>query len=306
MNNKIVLIGCGNVGIAYAYALVNQHTYVSELVMIDINTEKTIGEVMDLNHCLAYSPSKIKIRMGDYSDCKDARIVVIAAGVNQRPGETRMDIIDKNASIFKSIIENVNKYNFNGIYLIATNPLDVMTYLTLKYSGVSPKRVIGTGAVLDTARLRYLLSEELNMCPKDIDAYVIGEHGDSSFIPWSNANVAFKKIKDYLNEEKLSIIENEVKNSAYEVIKRKGSTSYGIGACMVRITNAILEDKRIILPVSSYDKKRDVCISLPVVVGRRGVSDKIDLPLTGEEKNKLDESIKVIKDAISKVLDKKG
>ena len=304
MNNKIVLIGCGNVGVAYAYALVNQHTYVSELVMIDINEEKTIGEVMDLNHCLAYSPSKINIRVGTYADVKDAKIVVIAAGVNQKPGETRLDIIHKNAEIFKSIIKNVTENDFHGIYMIATNPLDVMTYLTIKYSGVSPRRVIGTGAVLDTARLRYILSEKLDMCPKDIDAYVIGEHGDSSFIPWSNANVAFKKIKDYLKPEELDIIEDEVRNSAYEVIKRKGSTSYGIGICMVRITNAILEDKKIILPVSSYDRKLDVCISTPAIVGRRGVTDKIDMPLTKEEQTKLDASIKIIKEAISSVIDK--
>ena len=304
MKNKVVLIGCGNVGVSYAYALVNQHTFVSELVMIDINKEKTQGEVMDLNHCLAYSPSKIKIRLGDYNDCKDARIVAIAAGVAQAPGETRMDLIYKNASIFKSIIDSVSKSGFNGIYLIATNPLDVMTYLTMKYSGVNPRRVIGTGAVLDTARLRYLLSEKLNMCPKDIDAYVIGEHGDSEFIPWSNANVAFKKIKDYLSEKEMCIIEDEVKNSAYEVIKRKGSTSYGIGVCMVRITNAILEDKKIILPVSSYDKDLDVCISTPTILGSKGVSNKIKMPLNDEEKKKLDESIKIIKEAISNVLEK--
>ena len=304
MNNKIVLIGCGNVGMAYAYALLNQHTYVSELVLIDVNVEKTIGEAMDLNHCLAYCPSKIKVRVGDYSDCKGARMVVIAAGANQKEGETRMDLIYKNASIFKSIISSVKENDFNGIYMIATNPLDVMTYLTLKYSGVSTRRVIGTGAVLDTSRLRYILSEKLNMCPKDIEAYVIGEHGDSEFIPWSNANVAFKKITDYLKKDELDKIEEEVRNSAYEVIKRKGSTSYGIGACMVRITNAILEDKKIILPVSSYDKTNDVCISTPTIVGSRGVSDKINMPLSSEEQKKLDESIKVIKDAISKVLDK--
>ena len=179
-----------------------------------------------------------------------------------------------------------------------------MTYLTLKYSKTSPKRVIGTGAVLDTARLRYKLSEKLKMCPKDIDAYVIGEHGDSSFVPWSNANVAFKKIKDYLSKEEMCIIEDEVKNSAYEVIKRKGSTSYGIGACLVRITNAILEDKKIILPVSSYDKVNDVCISTPTIVGSKGVSSKIEMPLDENEKRKLDESINIIKEAISNVLNK--
>ncbi len=304
MKNKIVLIGCGNVGMAYAYALVNQHTYVSELVLIDVNEEKTIGEAMDLNHCIPYAPSKIKVRVGDYSDCKDARIVAIAAGANQKEGETRMDLIYKNASIFKSIIANVKENNFNGIYLIATNPLDVMTYLTLKYSGVSTRRVIGTGAVLDTSRLRYILSEKLNMCPKDIDAYVIGEHGDSEFIPWSNANVAFKKISDYLSNEEMNKIEEEVRNSAYEVIRRKGATSYGIGACMVRITNAILEDKKIILPVSSYDKKNDVCISTPTIVGSRGVSDKIVMPMSEEENRKLISSINIIKEAISNVLDK--
>ena len=304
MNNKIVLIGCGNVGISYAYALVNQHTFVSELVMIDINTEKTIGEVMDLNHCLSYSPSKIKIRLGDYTDCKDAKMVVIAAGVNQAPGETRMDLIFKNASIFKSIIKNVTDNDFKGIYLIATNPLDVMTYLTIKYSGVAPRRVIGSGAVLDTSRLRYMLSERLNMCPKDIDAYVIGEHGDSLFIPWSNANIAFKKITEYFSNEDLKNIEEEVRNSAYEVIKRKGSTSYGIGTCMVRITSAILEDKKIILPASSYDKRLGICISTPTIVGRRGAQDKIDIPLDENEKKKFNESVNVIKEAISKVLDK--
>lgn len=304
MKNKIVLIGCGNVGMAYAYALVNQHTYVSELVLIDVNEEKTIGEAMDLNHCIPYAPSKIKVRVGDYSDCKDARIVAIAAGANQKEGETRMDLIYKNASIFKSIIANVKENNFNGIYLIATNPLDVMTYLTLKYSGVSTRRVIGTGAVLDTSRLRYILSEKLNMCPKDIDAYVIGEHGDSEFIPWSNANVAFKKISDYLSNEEMNKIEEEVRNSAYEVIRRKGATSYGIGACMVRITNAILEDKKIILPVSSYDKKNDVCISTPTIVGSKGVSDKIVMPMSEEENRKLISSINIIKEAISNVLDK--
>ena len=303
MNNKVVIVGCGNVGVSYAYALVNQKTYVSDLVLIDINTEKTIGEAMDLNHCLAYAPSRMNIKVGDYSDCKDAKIVVISAGANQREGETRMDLIYKNASIFKSIIGSIKESGFDGIYLVATNPLDVMTYLTLKYSGTTPNKVIGTGAALDTARLRYLLSEELDMCSKDIDAYVIGEHGDSEFIPWSNANVGFKKISELLSKKKMDKIEDKVRNSAYEVIKRKGATSYGIGTCMVRITNAILEDKKIILSVSSYDKIRDVCISTPTIVGITGVREKIDIPLNSEEKEKLDNSITIIKEAIDKVLE---
>ncbi len=302
MNNKVVIVGCGNVGISYAYALVNQKTYVSDLILIDINKEKTIGEAMDLNHCLAYAPSKMNIKVGDYPDCKDAKIVVIAAGANQKEGETRMDLIHKNAGIFKSIVGSIKESGFDGIYLIATNPLDVMTYLTLKYSGTTPNKVIGTGATLDTSRLRYILSEELNVCSKDIDAYVIGEHGDSEFIPWSNANVGFRKISDILSIKKMNKIEEKFRNSAYEVIKRKGATSYGIGTCMVRITNAILEDKKIILSVSSYDKIRDVCISTPTIVGIDGVREKIDFPMTEEENEKLDNSIKIIKDAINEVL----
>jgi L-lactate dehydrogenase len=299
--NKIVLIGCGNVGMAYAYALVNQKEYVDELVLIDINKERVIGEAMDLNHCLAYSPSKIKISVGDYTDCEDASIVVIAAGANQAPGETRMDLINKNSKIFKTIIDDVMKNNFQGIFIIATNPVDIMTYITLKYSGLNPSRVIGSGTTLDTARLRYLLSEKLDICPKNIEAYVIGEHGDSEFIPWSNANIALKKITSMLPNEELTKLEEEVRNSAYEIIERKGATYYGIGMCLVRITNAIIENKNIILPVSSYDKKHDICISTPAIVGIKGVQDKIYIPLTDEEQEKLTNSINVIKEAIQKI-----
>lgn len=303
--NKVVIIGCGNVGMAYAYALVNQKTFVDELVLIDINVDKTVGEVMDLNHCLAYSPSKMHIKVGNYQDCKDAKIVVITAGANQKPGETRMDLINKNSSIFKDIIEKIKTSGFSGIYLVATNPLDVMTYLTLKYSGTEYSKVIGTGAALDTARLRYLLGEKIDVCSKDIDAFVIGEHGDSEFIPWSNANIGFKKVIDYLTKEELEEIENQVRNSAYEVINRKGATCYGIGTCMVRITNAILEDKKVILAVSSYDKKNDVCISTPTIVGKNGVSEKIFIPLSSDEERKLQESIDIIKLAIQSLEENK-
>lgn len=299
--NKIVLIGCGNVGMAYSYALINQKEYVDELVLIDINKEKCIGEAMDLNHCMAYSPSKIKVSVGEYKDCSDAKIVVIAAGANQAPGETRMDLIDKNSKIFKSIVDNVMASGFNGIFLVATNPLDVMTYLTLKYSGLPANKVIGSGTTLDTARLRFLLSEKTGVCPKNIEAYVIGEHGDSEFVPWSNVNIAYKKINEIISLEELMNIENEVRNSAYEIIKRKGATSYGIGMCLVRITNAILEDKNIILPVSSWDKENNICISTPAIVGKDGVKDKIFMPLDTLETQKLINSINVIKDAINKI-----
>lgn len=301
MKNKIVLVGCGNVGMSYAYALLNQQTYVDELILIDINKEKIEGEAMDLNHCLAYSPSKVFVRVGDYEDCKDARIVVIAAGAAQEVGETRMDLIHKNSKIFKSIVDSVMQSGFDGIFLVATNPLDVMTYLTLKYSGLKPNRVIGSGTTLDTARLRYLISQKVNICPKDIEAYVVGEHGDSEFVAWSNANIALTGIDFFLKPQEKNDIEEDVRNSAYEIIKRKGATYYGIGMCLVRITSAILEDKKIILPVSSYDKNNDVCISTPAVVNKTGVQEKIYIPLNKEETEKLTNSIKVIKEAIKSV-----
>ena len=295
--NKIVLIGCGNVGMAYSYALINQKVYVDELVLIDIDTDRCLGEAMDLNHCMAYSPSKIKVRVGNYDECKDAKIVVIAAGANQNPGETRMDLIDKNSVIFKDIVSSVVESGFNGIFLVATNPVDIMTYLTLKYSNLPASKVIGSGTTLDTARLRFILSEKTGVCPKNIEAYVIGEHGDSEFIPWSNVNIAYKKITDLFSNDDLSKIEYEVRNAAYEIIEKKGATAYGIGMCLVRITNAILEDKNIILPVSSWDKENEICVSTPAIVGKDGIREKIFIPLSVEEKNKLIHSMNIIKAA---------
>ena len=298
--NKVVLVGCGNVGMAYAYALVNQKVYVDELVLIDINKDKCEGEAMDLNHCMAYSPSKIKVRVGDYPDCRDAKIVVIAAGANQAPGESRMDLIDKNSKIFFSIINPIMASGFDGIIIVATNPLDVMTYQTLKYSRLPANKVIGSGTTLDTSRLRYILSEKTGVNPKNIEAYVIGEHGDSEFIPWSNVNIAYKKVTDIFRRSELEEIENEVRTSAYTIIDKKGATAYGIGMCLVTITNAILEDQNIVLPVSSWDEENKVCISTPAIVGKDGVKEKIFIPLNEEETIKIIESIKVIKRAIER------
>lgn len=301
MNNKVVIIGCGNVGMSYAYALLNQSTQVNELMLIDLDKKRVIGEVMDLNHCLAYSPSKINIRVGEYSDCKDAKIVCIAAGANQNPGETRMDLINKNSKIFKNIVENVINNGFNGIFLVATNPLDVMTYLTYKYSGFSPSKVIGSGTTLDTARLRYLISEKININPKNIHAYVIGEHGDSEFVPWSNVNIALQNIENFLPITSLDEICNNVKNAAYEIIDRKGATCYGIGMCLVRITNAILCDEHTVMTVSGYDKDNDVFVGLPYVLDKNGISRKIYINLNEEETKKLQISIDIIKKAIAEL-----
>lgn len=296
--NKVVLIGCGNVGMAYSYALVNQKVYVDELVLIDINHEKCEGEALDLNHCMAYSPSRVKVSVGDYQDCLNAKIVVIAAGANQAKGETRMDLINKNSLIFKEIVANIMRSGFKGIIIVATNPLDVMTYLTLKYSKLEPSRVIGSGTTLDTARLRFILSEKTKVSPKNIEAYVIGEHGDSEFVPWSNVNIAYQKISDILSEKEMKQIEEDVRMSAYEIINKKGATAYGIGMCLVKITNAILEDKNSILPVSSYDYENQVCISTPAIVGASGVKKKIFIPLDEAETKKLINSITTIKNAI--------
>lgn len=301
MRNKVVLIGCGNVGMAYAYSLINQKDYVKELVLIDINKEKAEGEALDLNHCAQFANTKIKVRVGDYTDCSDARIVVIAAGSNQEVGETRMDLIHKNSKIFKSIISNVVASGFDGIFIVATNPLDVMTYITLKYSKFPTNKVLGSGTTLDTARLRYLLSEKVGISEKNIEAYVIGEHGDSEFIPWSNASIALKNINEFLTQEEMNQVEHEVRNSAYEIIKKKGATAYGIGICLTKITNAILEDKNVVLTVSSYDKENDICISTPTIVNANGVREKLYIPLNEEETSKLINSINVIKEAINNV-----
>lgn len=301
MNNKVVIIGCGNVGMSYAYALLNQRTYVNELVLIDLNKDRIIGEVMDLNHCLAFAPSKVAIKVGDYSDCKDAKIVCIAAGANQNPGETRMDLINKNSKIFKNIVTQVMNSGFQGIFLVATNPLDVMTYLTYKYSNMPPSKVIGSGTTLDTARLRYLISDRIGINPKNIHAYVIGEHGDSEFVPWSNVNVGLQNINQFLSEKDLNDICEEVKNAAYEIINRKGATYYGIGMCLVRITNAILGDEKNIMTVSGYDVNNDVFVGMPYVIDKNGISDKVYINLSKEETEQLNNSIQIIKKAIEHI-----
>lgn len=298
MKQKVVIIGCGNVGMSYAYALLNQKTAVNELVLIDLDQNRIEGEAMDLNHCLAFAPSKIDIKAGTYEDCKDAKIVCIAAGANQNPGETRMDLIRKNSSIFETIVKQVMDSGFNGIFLVATNPLDVMTYLTWKYSNLPARQIIGSGTTLDTARLRYLISEEIDVNPKNVHAYVIGEHGDSEFVPWSNANVGLQSINEYINNEKLQEIEADVRNAAYEIINRKGATYYGIGMCLVRITNAILGNENTIITVSTYDNENEIFIGMPSIINSNGVKDRINIELNNEEQNKLNKSINTIKEAI--------
>ena len=301
MKNKVVIIGCGNVGMSYAYALLNQKTRVNELALIDLDEKRIEGEVMDLNHCLPFAPTPMTIKKGSYEDCSDATIVMIAAGANQNPGETRMDLINKNSKIFKEIVTKVMENGFNGIFLIATNPLDVMTYVTWKYSGLPHHKKIGSGTILDTARLRYMISEKLNISTRNIHAYVIGEHGDSEFVPWSSAQVGTQDIKDFISEEELNQISEKVRNAAYEIINRKGATYYGIGMCLVRITNAILSDENSIITVSSYDKTNDIFVGGATIINKNGCKERMYIKLNEEETKKLEKSISIIKDAINSI-----
>ena len=217
---KVVIVGCGNVGLSYAYALVNHPNRVSNLVLIDKDEKKAEGEAMDLRHALPFSGSKMKIWAGDYSDCYDADIVCISAGRNQEVGETRLDLINKNYEVFEEIISKIEKHKFSGIYLIATNPVDVMSYITYKLTN-RPNKVIGSGTTLDTARLKYLIGEELNISSKNIHAYVIGEHGDSEMVLWSKATIGVKNISDFIDEKMMKKLEVEVKTVLMKLFKKK-------------------------------------------------------------------------------------
>ena len=230
---KVVIVGTGMVGMSYAYSLLNQ-SVCDELVLIDVNKTRAIGEAMDLNHGLAFANASMTIYAGEYSDCADADIVVICAGVAQKPGETRLDLLKRNAQVFRSIIDPVTSSGFNGIFLVATNPVDIMTRITCVLSGFNPRRVLGSGTALDTARLRYLLGEYLKVDPRNVHAYVMGEHGDSEFVPWSQALLATKPILELCGEndavcrERLDQIEEEVRTAAYKIIEAKNATYYGI------------------------------------------------------------------------------
>ncbi len=295
------MVGTGNVGMSYAYTLVNQQTPVDELFLVDLNRADTEGEALDLHDTLGFSPSNLRIRAGSYADCGDATIVVITAGAPQMEGETRLDLIQKNAVIMKDIVAEIMKSGFNGIFLVVSNPMDVMTYLVWQYSGLPRSQVIGSGTVLDSSRLMYYIGNKVKVDPKDIHAYVLGEHGDSEFVPWSVANVGLESASMFLGSETMQEIEHRVRNQAYEIIKRKGSTYYGIGICLARITNAILNNERAILPVSNYDPYSRIYFGWPAIVERIGVKRRVALRLTAGEQRKLETSIGVLKAAIGEL-----
>ena len=306
-NKKVVLVGTGMVGMSFAYAALNQNVC-DELVLIDINHERAVGEAMDLNHGLAFSRSSMRIYAGDYSDCADADIVVICAGVNQKPGESRLQLLSRNAQVFESIVTPVVKSGFSGIFLVATNPVDIMTHLTYDMSGFDKGKVIGTGTTLDTARLRYLLGKYFHIDPRNMHAYVIGEHGDSEFVPWSQALIATKPLYDVIRDNKnkfslndLEEISTQVRTSAQQIIKAKNATYYGIGMAIVRIVKAIFQNENSVLTVSSLMSNEyglnDVFIGNPCIINREGVSSILELSLEREELKKLRDSAALLSDS---------
>jgi L-lactate dehydrogenase len=294
---KVVIIGCGNVGMSYAYALVNQASQADELVLIDVDEQKAIGEALDLNHALPFAPTKLKVKAGTYADCNNADIICISAGRNQNVGETRMDLINKNLAVFQDIIGKIKQTNFNGIYLIATNPVDIMSYVTYKLTGTYEK-VIGSGTTLDTARLKYLIGKKLNISSKNVHAYVLGEHGDSEMIAWSKASIGLKDVNDYLTEQEKEEIKKEVRDSAYDIIQKKGNTSYGIGVCLHMITNSIISNDNAILTLSTYNKEHDIYISTPTIMTQNGVREQIPVDFNEKEQKEYTHSIEVIKKVI--------
>ena len=312
-NRKVVLVGTGFVGMSMAYTMLNRGG-VNELVLIDIDKNKTKGEEMDLNHGMPYAPQKMIIKSGDYEECKDAQIVVITAGIAQKPGQTRLELAETNAKIMKEITNNIMSSGFDGVIIVASNPVDLMTYVVAKVSGLPTNQVLGSGTVLDTARLRYILSDYLNVSSKNIHAYIMGEHGDSSFVPWNHAYVDCKKITEIIKNNnnsvcKLDEIHQDVVNAAYEIIEKKKATYYGIGMSLNKIVRSVLDNDNSILTVSTYLKngeygQDDIYIGVPAIINKNGVRELLELKLSENEQAKLDNSCKIIKEMREKSIDK--
>ena len=307
---KVAMIGCGFVGSATAFALMESGLF-SEMVLIDADKDRAEGEAMDISHGLPFA-RPMKIYAGDYEDASDAAIIVVTAGAAQKPGETRLDLVNKNVSIFKSIIPRIREVGFEGILLIVSNPVDVLTYAAMKMSGLPESHVLGSGTVLDSARLKEALGAHLDVDPRNVHAYIIGEHGDSELAVWSSANVSGVPLSDFcemrghydhLASEKR--IADDVKNAAYNIISKKHATYYGIAMSVRRLCTAIMRDEKHILPVSSLMVGEygldDICISMPTIVGRNGVECRVPVSLSNEEYAELHRSADALKDVMSNV-----
>lgn len=308
-SKKVAIVGVGMVGMSFAYAMLNQNIC-DELCLIDINKERAEGEAMDLSHGLPFAPSSMKIYSGDYTDCTDMDMIVICAGVPQLEGETRRDLLQKNYKVFKTIVKPIVENGFNGVFLVASNPVDVMTKAVLDLSGFPPERVIGSGTSLDTARLRYMIGDYFKVNPRNIHAYVMGEHGDSEFVAWSSAMISVLPIKELdshtdqiMNE--LDEIAVNVRDSAYKIIKAKKATYYGIGMVLARLTRAILNDENSIFTISAYLNgeylESGFYIGVPALINRNGVRKILEIPLDESEKKRFKDSAKVIKEMLDEI-----
>lgn len=305
-HQKIIVVGNGAVGSSYIFALVTQNI-AQEIGIIDIDVNKAEGDALDLSHALAFTSPK-KIYAATYADCKDADIVVITAGAAQKPGETRLDLVNKNLKIFKSIVDDIVSSGFNGIFLIATNPVDILTYATWKFSGFPKHKVIGSGTSLDSARFRQTIAELVDVDARNVHGYILGEHGDTEFPVWSHANIAGLQIYEWvsdhpeIDEEELVNIFFKVRDAAYTIIDKKGATFYGIAVALARITKAILYDENAVLPLSVHLDGQyglnDIYIGAPAVVNRQGISHVIELPLTDAEQEKFDLSASRLKEVL--------
>ncbi len=308
---KVGLVGTGMVGATFAYRLVSTGV-VRELVMTDVDAKRAEGEVMDLNHALPFE-SPCRIASGDYSVLEGAGLIVITAGAAQKPGETRLDLVGRNVAIFRQIIPQVVQYAPNSILLIATNPVDIMTYIALKLSGFPPARVIGSGTVLDTARFRYLLGDYYKVDSRSVHAYIIGEHGDSEVPVWSTANIAGVPLEEYshllgkpFSRAELDDIFEQVRTAAYQIIERKKATYYAIGSGLARLVESLVRDQDTVFSASTLLTGQygvdNMCLSLPAVLGQDGVSRVIEIPLSDQELEGFRHSAQVLKELAAKVL----
>jgi len=310
ITNKVAIVGIGNVGATLGYGLLVSGL-ATEIVLIDRNFSKAEGEAMDLTHAVPMM-KPTKIYAGDFKDCSGAAITVITAGAAQKPGETRLDLAAKNTTVIKEIIHEIVKFNPDGLILIATNPVDILTYAAIKYSGLPPNRIFGSGTILDTARFRFLLSQRFEVDPRSVHAYIIGEHGDSEVPVWSIANIAGMKLEDYCKINQMGCGANELneifsgtRDAAYHIIERKGATFYAIAAGLVRILEAVLRDQSTVLSVSSlisdYYGVNNICFSLPTVIDRSGIQKVIKLKLEENEQIGLVNSANVLSNIIQQL-----
>ena len=307
-DSKIILVGDGAVGSSFAYA----STILGigrEIGIIDINEDKAYGDAMDLSDVLSFTKPKT-IYKADYSDCHDAEVVVITAGIPQKDGESRLDLVDKNLKIFKDMIKKIVDSGFDGIFLVASNPVDILTYATWKYSSFPANKVIGTGTTLDSSRFKKEIASLIGIDPRSVDAYILGEHGDSEFAVWSHTNIGglpiYEWVKSHSKVDELALLETfeKTKNAAYEIIKKKGATFYGIGMALARIVESIINDENRVFSTSSYlDGEyglKDIFIGVPTVIGKDGVKWVIEIPLTDTEKERMDSSYKTLKEIIDR------